>query len=438
MRIALLCVLLALSACGPDEVVPEGSFDASPDSEPPVSDGEYIIEMTPTYFVCVSSGPLPLESTYSVANVVDQNAWTSDISSELQGTLLEYDRKNLKRAEDGSFFDESEDQVYFGGSPLTRRRRLEGFIDGRSLVFSHHFDIGWKDPQDLYHSECVYDADVKGTALYERWNGLAASGISGQWRVTRTIEESPLNYGQALPYARADIVTIISQSRDDSLVQLLGLYRIPTHWITRNASTGRIDAVETSVSTYLGADGSQRTLLQDTVTTGTVLPERIDIEQSFHVWTAPTDTLPAEEHGIQRERYAGVPRYRADDRLVEERPDGTYLATYEMTWNDCGFAPYSLNKLLRVLPIGNEAVWPQITGSDREPFVTPNTDGTFSAPFTRHTHFWRYDYEISGRLEGHDAKISIIATRRDLQSGTYDCSATYSVTGPKLYMTARP
>ena len=446
MKPAFFACLFALAACGDDESALEdaGVMEAPPDAGPtpilpaPVADGEYVIKVSPTSFACVNSGPQPLETFYAVADVVDRDAWTSDVVSELQGTLAEYDRRSLPRDEAGYFFDEREDPVQFWDYTLAARRRLEGAADGRTLAFSHRYDLGWYDDQDAYHSECVYEADIAGTLLHERWDGLPKDGVSGQWRVLLTVEESPLDYGQELPYGHAAVVTTLEQAPDGSMIEIEGLFRRSYGRPLRDPLTGEIDLWELAITPYVDSNGNARTMLRETRTIGVVLPELLDLEQTWHWWTAETESLPAVEHWLQRERYVGVPRYQPHDRAKDEPAYGTYVARYEMTRNDCGLETYAMNRYLRVLPIDGGAVWPRVTGFDREPSVTPAPDGTFSMAFQRATSSWNYAYAIDGAIGGHDIALTMDVTRTDPTDASLPCSATFEIAGEKVFMTARP
>jgi hypothetical protein len=253
--------------------------------------------------------------------------------------------------------------------------------------------------------------------------------------VTRTVHESPLDYGVPLPYVHTTVLSTLEQADDGSTIELRGLFRGHSAWPLRDPLTGAIDAYELYVTPYVDSGGNARTMLQETRTVGVVLPEALEIEQTWRWWTAATDALPEEEHWLQRETYVGLPRFRAHDRSEDEPPHGTYVARFEMTENDCGYEPYALNRFVRILPTDGGAVWPRITGFDREPLVTPASDGTFSLSFLRGTSSASYAYEISGAIGGHDVAMTMEVTRID---ASFPCSATFEIAGEKVFMTARP
>jgi hypothetical protein len=524
----------------PDPLVPVDPAPPEadpPEPPPPEAGGEYAIRVETTFFDCLNSDPEPVAPFYAVADVVPQDPWTIDLVSELQGSFVEFDRTDLKRAADGSFDDHWKGYAAFWDILLTVYRDIEeSAADGRSLSFDHRFDVGWDDDQDVYHSECLYEAEISGSLLHERWDGSGRDGVTGQWWTRREVLASPVQYArrvgpdalpkafdgtrldpQALPagsivmsrgrrggpiaiaivgtvpkplyrkvasrleslaaiadespltawpkapraddededpaeaeamlmeteaeaplFAHRISVVTLSQSPNDDVVDIRGLFR-SLERVYRDPQTGAVDAWMLIIAPYLDSDGRLRTMLQETALTGTVLPVSLELDETWRWWTAATETLPEVEHWFQHERYSGAPRHMPHARSQPEPPHGTYAARYDMTANDCGYQPYAENRFLRILPTGGGTVWPRITGYDREPIVTPGPDGSFSAPFTRLTTFWRYEYAITGWLiDGHAVDIRMQVERYDRATDAYDCSATFEVAGEKAFMTARP
>lgn len=522
MRRALILSLSAClaAACGDDEVIPatpdaDVAPDAAPpDPLPPEAGGEYAVRVDTTSFDCASSDPDPIPPLYAVADIVTQDGRTMDLLSELQGTFMEYDRLDLARESDGSFQDRWDGYVGFYDIILTVTRDIEGSADGRSLDFTHRYDLGWDDDQGTYHSECVYEGEFHGLVLHERWDGSGKDGVTGQWRTERTVLADPrLERSLRLPRrfggeemdprahpagaivlfrakrggpwtmriaasvpeplhhktterrkairsapeedeAMADAMLMeteaevplqvryvtlatLAQSPTDDIIDVRGVFRGMDR-VYRDPQTGEIDAGMLIIAGYVDSDGNVRTMLQETVLTGTVLPTTLSLEETWRWWTAAKDALPEIEHWFQHERYEGTPRYMPHARAAPEPTHGTYAARYAMTANDCGYLPYEENRFLRILPVGGGAIWPRVTGFDLEPQVTPAPDGSFSAPFTRYTAFWRYEYALSGWLiGGHAVDLRMNVIRYDRATGAEDCSATFEIAGEKAFMTAR-
>lgn len=522
MRRVLIISLSALltAACGGDEVIPAApDADVTPDAAPPdplppEAGGEYAVRIDTTSFDCASGDPDPVPPLYAVADIVPQEGRTMDLLSELQGTFMEYDRADLARESDGSFQDHWDGYVGFYDIILTAKRDIEGSADGRSLDFTHRYDIGWDDAQGTYHSECVYEGEFRGAVLHERWDGSDKDGVTGQWRAERTVladprleralrlprrlggeEADPLarpagaivlfrakrggpwtmrvaasvpeplhrkaaerlkilwpeaeedeTTGEAIllereaeapPLVRYVTLTTLAQSPTDDVIDVRGVFRGMDR-VYRDPQTGAVDAWMLVIAGYVDSDGNARTMLQETALSGTVLPTSLSLEETWRWWTAATDALPEIEHWFQRERYEGAPRYMPHARAEPEPAHGTYAARYAMTANDCGYLPYEENRFLLILPVGGGAIWPRVTGFDLEPQVTPAPDGSFSAPFTRLTAFWRYEYALSGwLLDGHAVDLRMSVVRYDRATGAYDCSATFGIAGEKAFMTAR-
>jgi hypothetical protein len=188
---------------------------------------------------------------------------------------------------------------------------------------------------------------------------------------------------------------------------------------------------------YLDGTGALRTMKKETVLKGRILPTSLYLDETWRWWTEATETLPAIEHWFQHELYTGVPSNMPHARAVDEPTHGAYLANYALIKNDCGFAPYASNRLLLALPV-DDGFWPRVTGFDREPYVTPDANGRFSAPFARVTNYWNYIYAIDGVTDGHDINIDMTIERRDRATSELDCTATYRISGEKLYQSAHP
>ncbi|WKZ29517.1 MAG: hypothetical protein QY323_02200 [Patescibacteria group bacterium] len=245
--------------------------------------------------------------------------------------------------------------------------------------------------------------------------------------------------GDFEPLDRRNIVlTTLSQSPSDDLVDVRGIFQSLGGPVYRDPLTGRVDAWMLVVIPYLDSDGSMRVMLQETSLSGTILPHALALEETWHWWTAATDTLPAKEHWLQHELYSGVPRFMPHVRALAEPPHGTYAALFTLVDNDCGFAPYAYARIVQIMPIDGDVVWPRITGFDREPHVTADANGRFSTPFDRATNFWLYRYAIETTTNGHAIDIDMTVERRDRTTGALNCTSTYEAHGEKLYMTARP
>lgn len=198
-RSILFCGIFALAACG-DNLSPPAPNDGGQDDAgvPPQADGEFAIKFSPLSYTCYGEARPTLEF-YTLADVVRQeNPWKFDLLStkELKGSFAQYDRSNLPLAADGYFKDDRTDNVSLAGLPLIAKRFLEGSVnpDGTFNAF-HSFDLGWNLADGTYYSACVYEADINGTRRYMPWDNITPrQNIDGQWRVKKTVIESPLDY----------------------------------------------------------------------------------------------------------------------------------------------------------------------------------------------------------------------------------------------------
>lgn len=511
MKRSLIFLFAFLVSCGDPESPLEPDGAPAPETvdaavPPAPMGGEYAVKVTPEQFWCANSGDQPTQESYSILSIVPQDDWKIDLQTEMRGTFLEFDRYDLERASDGSFDSAWQGYVGFFDILLTLFRDItESAANGRTLRFTHRYDVGWDDAQDIYHRECVYDAKATGTLLHERWDGSPKDGVSGQWHTRRDVLASPLyetqrralpkdadgediapslrtpntailfrdrkngvlrllpnaetetetvehplfaaaqndtlvfDPGDSEPLVRRNVVlTTLSQSPTDDLAEVRGIYQSLGGPVYRDPLTGRVDAWMLIVIPYLDSDGSARVMLQETILTGTILPNALALEETWHWWTAATDTLPAKEHWFQHELYTGVPRFMPHTRALAEPPHGTYAARFVMTENDCGFGPYAYARIVQILPVDGGALWPRITGFDREPYATPDAAGRFSTPFERATNYWLYRYAIETTTNGHTLDVAMTVERRDRTTGALNCTAIYEAHGEKLYMTARP
>lgn len=199
MKHSFIFFFISLAACG-DNLSPTAPNDAGQEdaSVPPQADGEYAIKFSPLSFTCYGE-PRTASEFYTLADVVRQeNPWKFDLLStkELKDTFEEYDRRNLPLDADGYFKDDRVDNVSLAGLPLIAKRFFVGSAnsDGTFNAF-HSYGLGLNLEDGSYYSVCVYEADINGARRYMPWDkSVPHEGIDGQWRVKKTVLESPLNY----------------------------------------------------------------------------------------------------------------------------------------------------------------------------------------------------------------------------------------------------
>lgn len=433
-RKILFCIL-ALTACG-DNLRPETPEDAGPDDDatplPPQSDGEYLIKVSPTSFTCYDE-PREANEFYTIANVVPQeDGWKFDLSGGPQNSFVYYDRYNLPWEVDGYFQDEEINNVSFGPGINVKAKR---FVDGSanpdgSLTFFHSFDLGIYSKDDSWNSFCLYEADINGARRYTPWDETPRTSIDGQWRVKKTVLDSPLNYPTDLPYVHFVTMDTITQTVDDLLFDIRGIYHNSLEWYTlRNPTTGAVYALAIEVM----PNGGQ-TAVYETILWGTLLPDVMDLEFSWRWYIAET----SEVKWFQHEHYEGVPRYNEHDLNLEEPRAGAYNAEYKLLENNCDYTPYTEHRVLDVWPMDDGSVWPKITGLNIEPTVHLGPNGELAMTFSRYINdntYYVYSFNNS-TINGHAVDLNMAIDVFD-GNGTHLCLAEYKITGQKRYQSYR-
>lgn len=308
-RSILFCCIFVLAACG-DNLSPEDADAGLTDkATPPKADGKYNIIITPTSFICYGE-PQHTEPFQSVADVVPQEGhWTFDLLSDwqLQNTFAEFDRSNLSWDEDGYFLDGRTDYVSFGIFVIKAKRLVVGSVnpDG-TLTFTHIFNLGWDMDNGDYYSACTYVADVAGERMHAPWDGTPHTTINNEeWRVKKTVLESPLIYPDTLPYDHFVTMDTYAQANDESSFAITGGFDTLTQ-VARDSATGVVDMSTTTTGFILDSDTNQiQTVVFETNLQGTLLPNEMDLEFTWKWSVLET----GEVYWFQREHYEGVPRY---------------------------------------------------------------------------------------------------------------------------------
>ncbi len=423
-RLRAFALFLVLASCGDNLIGDAEAPDATLPS-PPALSGEYTIKVSPISFICYGE-PRTTKQFYAVADIVPQeDSWTFDLRSALQGTFNEFDRYDLRFASSGDFVDDRVDDVSFGSFVVKAKRFIEGTSSANSLAFFHRYDIGW-DIDGAYYSACVYESDVVGVSRYAPWGGIPRRSIDGQWLVRRTVLNSP----PEPPYARNVVIDTlvrddvgaifdISEIRDNTNNSLQN--------VRRDVLTGAVDTIVSTSILGTDANGQAQTMLIETRLWGTLLPDSMNLEYSYRWSTIETGEVYLFEH----ERYEGVPRYAPHNPTLPEPPEGAYNVEYDLEKNDCGVSPRIEHRILDVWPT-TTGILLNVTEFDSEPSAFIDSYGKITLAFTHQTSDGTNTYIASGTLTGHTVDMILTVTRLNTD-GSYYCAVPYHISGKKRY-----
>ena len=430
------CILFsALTACG-DNLTPETPGDAGPPDapQPPDVDGEYTIDVLPVSLMCYGE-PRPTEEIFALANIVEQdNPWQFDLRSNLSNSFMGYyDRPNIPFAADGYFKDERVDDVSIGGFIIQAKRFVEGSAnpDG-TLSFSLSNDFGLNG---AWTSFCLYEADVFGEKRYTSWNKKPRATIDGQWRVKKTILESPLFYPTTLPYTHFTTMDTITQNEEGAYFNIFETFK-PLWSVERNPITGKVDA-SIFVFVHENQNGENRVRLYETYLRGTLLPDYMRLEFTW-IWSITETDGTTTEQWRQRELYEGVPRYNPRNPALPEPPQGAYNAEYTLLpGSDCGDTPYTEHNVLDVRPIDG-GFWPKITTYEIEPVVHLDSNGKLTEPMVFNLNFdgGSYAYKVDGAITGHAVDLTMDINVLDYTT-MKECKVKFKIAGQKRYESYR-
>lgn len=422
---SFIVIALLMPSCGDNlELSEDAGPPVLPEAQEPTVDtivaldsidGEYAMRVQSNLYIC-GGADQNIPTIFAVADVVEQSWDKVDIRSVGASGYYDFSHRNAKRDRVGKFTNEYSFDWYItpGYPPVNFIINAIGSVVSGSLKFFNNWTIGWRDNAGVWHTECEWKFENKGTRRYQNWDGEPRDGVDGQWRVLHEVVEDSV--AAVLPASRYQSIDTITQNQSGAIFDLSG---------TRTSFINLPRAVDGSV---------------DVTIPGAIHTYRIKgkIENNYLDLTVSWDWYGLDGGLVWHvaDRYRGSPRFQPHIKKSLSMPLGAFNANITQTGDTCdGVLEIPRRYVVDVLPADNDQVALWIGSIKSRPAnITANDDGTFSFEFSRYSNGYYYDYYLNDLvITGDEISFLMHIDATPFGSTQIQCSLDYVANGNKRF-----